>query len=125
MIRKSYDKSPLSRAGFFSEVKPLNIEKINETCYHILTDGTKIGQLSLVERDGRLILDCFVEESHRHQGHGTQACNLLLEQLEEAEVSAVYACCEVGNSAAMRLCSRLGFELRSLRGEELWFVARL
>ena len=103
----------------------MHLTQQNENCYHIFLDETPIGQLSLVERDGRLILDCFVEESHRHQGHGTQACNLLLEQLEDAEVSAVYACCEVGNSAAMRLCARLGFELRGIRGEEMWFEAVL
>lgn len=103
----------------------MHLTQQNENCYHIFLDESLIGWVKVLERDGLPLLDCFLEEPYRGQGHGTQACNLLLEQLEEAEVSAVYACCEVGNSAAMRLCARLGFELRSIYGEEMWFVAHL
>ena len=102
----------------------MHLTQQNENCYHIFLDESLIGWVKVLERDDLPLLDCFLEEPYRGQGHGTQACNQVLERLEE-EHSLVLACCEVGNSAAMRLCSRLGFELRSLRGEEMWFEARL
>ncbi len=102
----------------------MHLKQENESTYHILLNETLIGWVKVLEKDGLPLLDCFLEEPYRGQGHATQACNEVLEQLEE-EHSLVLARCEVGNSAAMRLFARLGFELRSIYGEEMWFVIEL
>ena len=102
----------------------MHLKQQNENTYHIYLDETLIGRVKVLERDALPLLDCFLEEPYRGQGHATQACNEVLEHLEE-EHSLVLARCEVGNSAAMRLLNRLGFELRSVRGEELGFVMEM
>ncbi len=102
----------------------MHLKLQNENTYHIYLDETPIGWVKVLEKDGLPLLDCFLEEPYRGQGHATQACNEVLEGLEE-EYSHVLARCEVGNSAAMRLFARLGFELRSIYGEEMWFEAQI
>lgn len=70
-------------------------------------------------------LRCYVSPDFRGKGYAVQACNLLMEQAEEADVSLLFACCETENASALRLLQRLGFELKRIRGDTLYFEAKL
>ena len=92
--------------------------------YEIRTEDVPVGWVKILwEEMPRL--DCFLEEKHRGKGHALAACNEVMELLENEEISRVCAQCDIENAPAMRLLNRLGFELKRVRGEELFFEAQL
>lgn len=92
--------------------------------YEIRTEDVPVGWVKILwEETPRL--DCFLEEKHRGKGYALSACNEVLELLENEEIPLVCAQCDIENAPAMRLLNRLGFELKRVRGEELFFEAQL
>ena len=92
--------------------------------YEIRTEDVPVGWVKILwEEMPRL--DCFLEEKHRGKGHALAACNEVMELLENEEIPLVCAQCTVENAPAMRLLNRLGFELKRMRGEVLFFEAQL
>ena len=92
--------------------------------YEIRTEDVPVGRVRILwEETPRL--DCFLEEKHRGKGHALAACNEVMELLENEEIPLVCAQCTVENAPAMRLLNRLGFELKRMRGEVLFFEAQL
>ena len=92
--------------------------------YEIRTEDSPIGWVKILwEETPRL--DCFLEENHRSKGHALAACNEVMELLENEEIPLVCAQCDIENAPAMRLLNRLGFELKRVRGEVLFFEAQL
>ncbi len=100
------------------------LRQCDDWCYEIWTEDSCVGWVKLLWEEIPL-LDCYLEESHRGKGYALAACNELLELLENEGVPLVCAQCEVENASAMRLLSRLGFELLRVRGETLHFISEL
>lgn len=86
----------------------------------IYLENTAIGKLTY---EGN-ILFCFIEEEYRRQHYALEACNTLLDILED-EVESVSAQIKIENNAAMGLLSKLGFELCSIRGDTMTFLLEM
>jgi len=91
----------------------LNGDGNNWTIY---LENTAIGKLTC---EGN-ILFCFIEEEYRRQYYALEVCNALLDILE-CETESVQAQIKIENNAAMGLLSKLGFELCSIRGEDMTY----
>ena len=70
-------------------------------------------------------LDCCLLESAQGKGYALAACNEVLELLENESIPLVCAHCDVENTAALRLLSRLGFELKRICGKTMVWEAIL
>lgn len=90
------------------------------TNWTIYLEEKAIGRLTYQEN----ILHCFIEEAYRRQHYALEACNALLDILED-EVEAISAQIKIENNAAMSLLSKLGFELRSIRGDTMTFLLEM
>jgi RimJ/RimL family protein N-acetyltransferase len=90
------------------------------TNWTIFLGDTVIGQLK--HENGGLF--CFIEDAYRRQHYALEACNALLDILED-EVEAISAQIKIENNAAMGLLSKLGFELRSIRGDTMTFLLEM
>ena len=102
----------------------IELKSLVDWDYEIWAEGFCVGWVRILwEETPRL--DCFLEEMHRGNGYALAACNEVLELLENEGTSLVCAQCQLENAPAMRLLSRLGFELKRVWGEELFFEALL
>ena len=101
------------------ESKRLRLEE-DGTSWDIFLKNTAIGQLQY--KDGMLF--CTIQEDYRRQNYALEACNALLDILE-AETNQVSAQIKIENNAAMRLLNKLGFELRSIRGDIMTFLLKM
>ena len=101
------------------ESKRLHIEG-NGSNWTISLEDHCIGMLTYEGNS----LSCFIEEKYRRQHYALEACNALLDLLED-ESELVQAQIKIENSAAMGLLSKLGFELRSVRGDIMTFLLEM
>ncbi len=95
----------------------LNGDGANWTIY---LENTAIGKLTYEEN----VLSCFIKDQYRRQHYALEACNALLDIIE-GETESVLAQIKIENNAAMGLLSNLGFELRSIRGEDMTYLLEM
>lgn len=93
--------------------------------FEIWTEGSPVGWAA-IQWDGAVPrLDCWLNEANRGHGYALATCNELLEHLENENTCLVCAECELENAAAMRLLNRLGFELKRVQEDVLYFEGLL
>ena len=102
----------------------IELKSLADWDFEILAEGSVVGRVQVLwEEVPRL--DCSLPPQEQGKGYALAACNEVLELLENEDLPLVCAHCNINNAAALRLFSRLGFELKRIRGNTMVWEAIL
>lgn len=102
----------------------MELKSLADWDFEILAEGSVVGWVQVLW-DAVPRLDCCLLETAQGKGYALAACNEVLELLEEEGIPLICAHCAVENAAALRLLSRLGFELKRICGDVMQWEAVL